>query len=262
MATSERWRDVVDELGGELRECPRARRCAGRRRRRHDGRRGGALAGADDDRVRSRHRRQRPVHAGARARRREGRGAAGEPDSSPLPGVGAGTAAVSRPGSALRGLRSGRRSGDLPVHPSIRGCAAGAADLNQARAELGLAPIERFFGAISDGLALVATFPQLEYPRRWPAHVHVTGPMLFELRHPEVELPEGDLPLVVVAASTAPGPGDDPGPDRARGALPTSPCRVLATDQRGPGEVVRAGARERRRRRLGLVLAGTTRQPR
>ena len=60
----------------------------------------------------------------------------------------------------------------------------GRRDLNQARAELGLAPIERFFGAISDGLALVATFPQLEYPRRWPAHVHVTGPMLFELRPP------------------------------------------------------------------------------
>ncbi len=116
----------------------------------------------------------------------------------------------------------------MPVHPSIRGCAAGAADLNQARAELGLAPIERFFGAISDGLALVATFPQLEYPRRWPAHVHVTGPMLFELRHPEVELPEGDLPLVVVAASTA----QDPEMTLVRTALEAlcdEPVRVLAT---------------------------------
>jgi len=50
---------------------------------------------------------------------------------------------------------------------------------------------------------MVATFPQLEYPRRWPAHVHVTGPMLFELPHPDVELPEGDEPLVLIAGSTA-----------------------------------------------------------
>jgi UDP:flavonoid glycosyltransferase YjiC (YdhE family) len=77
------------------------------------------------------------------------------------------------------------------------------ADLNGVREELGLPPINRLYGAISDQLAMVATFPQLEYPRRWPAHVHVTGPMLFELPHPEIDLPPGDAPLVVVAASTA-----------------------------------------------------------
>ena len=36
-----------------------------------------------------------------------------------------------------------------------------------------------------------ATFPQLEYPRRWPAGVEVTGPMTFEVPHPEIELPPG-----------------------------------------------------------------------
>jgi UDP:flavonoid glycosyltransferase YjiC (YdhE family) len=77
------------------------------------------------------------------------------------------------------------------------------ADLNDVREELGLRPLTRLYGGISDELAMVATFPQLEYPRRWPSHVHVTGPMLFELPHPDIDLPPDDAPLVVIAASTA-----------------------------------------------------------
>lgn len=76
-------------------------------------------------------------------------------------------------------------------------------ELNGVRAELGLPPLDRLYAGISEGLALVATFPQLEYPRRWPRHVHVTGPMFFELPHPDIELPEGEEPLVLVAGSTA-----------------------------------------------------------
>ena len=81
------------------------------------------------------------------------------------------------------------------------------AALDATRAELGLGPLRDYDGQISEQLALVATFPQLEYPRRWPAHVQVTGPMPFELPHPEVELPGGDDPLVVVASSTERDPG-------------------------------------------------------
>ena len=33
---------------------------------------------------------------------------------------------------------------------------------------------------ISEELCLVATFPQLEYPRRWPPGTHVMGPLLWE----------------------------------------------------------------------------------
>jgi UDP:flavonoid glycosyltransferase YjiC (YdhE family) len=50
---------------------------------------------------------------------------------------------------------------------------------------------------------LVGTFPQLEYPRDWPAGVEITGPMTFELPHPDIELPGGDGPLILVAPSTA-----------------------------------------------------------
>ncbi len=101
------------------------------------------------------------------------------------------------------------------------------ADLDTTRRELGLAPVERYDGQISDQLALVATFPQLEYPRHWPAHVHVTGPMLFEQPYPDVELPPGAEPLVLVASSTE----RDPRHELTRAALEaleSEPVRVVA----------------------------------
>ncbi len=93
---------------------------------------------------------------------------------------------------------------------------------------VGLEPIDRLHGGISDELAVVATFPQLEYPRAWPASVHVTGPFGFELPYPDIELPEGDEPLVLVAASTAQDP-DCRLIRVALEALADEPVRVLAT---------------------------------
>jgi UDP:flavonoid glycosyltransferase YjiC (YdhE family) len=81
---------------------------------------------------------------------------------------------------------------------------------------------------LSVDLVLVATFPQLEYPREWPANTHVTGPLEFELERPDVELPAGDGPLVVVAPSTA----QDPERKLLRWALEAladEPVRVLGT---------------------------------
>jgi len=79
----------------------------------------------------------------------------------------------------------------------------GRRDLNSQRERIGLPPTERFHGGISTELALVGTFPQLEYPRRWPQGVEITGPMTFELPHPDIELPQGEGPLILVAPSTA-----------------------------------------------------------
>jgi UDP:flavonoid glycosyltransferase YjiC (YdhE family) len=111
------------------------------------------------------------------------------------------------------------------------GLRRGRRELNATRAELGLAPLERFHGGISEGLALVATYPQLEYPRRWPEHVHVTGPMFFELPYRDVDLPEGEGPLVLVAPSTS----QDPEGKLVRTALEAladEPVRVVATTNR------------------------------
>jgi UDP:flavonoid glycosyltransferase YjiC (YdhE family) len=120
----------------------------------------------------------------------------------------------------------------LPVLTS--GLRRGRREMNETRAAVGLAPVARFHGGISPELALVATFPQLEYPRRWPAHVHVTGPMEFELPYPDVEPPEGADPLVLVASSTA----QDPElrlVQAALEALAEEPVRVLATTNRLEG---------------------------
>jgi MGT family glycosyltransferase len=122
--------------------------------------------------------------------------------------------------------------GALPVLTA--GLARGRRELNETRAVLGLPRLDLFHGGISSDLVLVATFPQLEYPRRWPASVHVTGPMMFELAHPDVEIPEGDGPLVVVAPSTAQDP-DGRLVSVALQALAAEPVRVLATTNR-PGE--------------------------
>jgi UDP:flavonoid glycosyltransferase YjiC (YdhE family) len=104
------------------------------------------------------------------------------------------------------------------------------------RDRLGLPPLERpDDGAVTDGPMIVSTLPQLEYPRRWPPGVHVTGPLVFDPPGPAVKLPAGDDPLVFVASST--GSERDPGLNLIRTALEAlerEPLRVVAAAGR-PG---------------------------
>lgn len=111
------------------------------------------------------------------------------------------------------------------------GLEQGRRDLNRQRERLGLPPTDRFHGGISTDLALVGTFPQLEYPRRWPRGVAVTGPMTYEVPHPDIELPPGEDPLVLVAPSTA-HDSDNHLVRTALQALATEPVRVVATTNR------------------------------
>ena len=113
----------------------------------------------------------------------------------------------------------------------IGGLETGREELNESRARVGLPPVERFHGGISERLALVATFPQLEYPRGWPAGVRVTGPMSFELPYEDVAMPPGSEPLVLVAPSTS----QDPRCRLLRSAfdaLADEPVRVIGTTNR------------------------------
>jgi UDP:flavonoid glycosyltransferase YjiC (YdhE family) len=116
--------------------------------------------------------------------------------------------------------------------PLLRqGLQLGRRQLNDTRARLGLSAQQRVHGGISDTLALVATFPQLEYPRDWPPRTHVVGPLLWEPPSPDVALPAGDAPLVLVAPSTS----QDPEHGLLRAALAglaTMPVRVLASVNR------------------------------
>jgi MGT family glycosyltransferase len=109
-----------------------------------------------------------------------------------------------------------------------KGLLRGRRELNGTRELLGLPALERVHGGISQQLCLVATFPQLEYPRPWDASTHVVGPLLWEPPADDVELPEGDAPLVLVAPSTS----QDTSHRLLRAALEglaDEPVRVLAT---------------------------------
>lgn len=111
------------------------------------------------------------------------------------------------------------------------GLEAGRRQLNIQRRIAGLPRTERFHGGTSPDLALVGTFPHLEYPREWPDGVRVTGPMHFEIPHPDIELPPGDDPLLLVAPSTS----QDPGNHLVRSALKAfarERVRVVATTNR------------------------------
>ncbi len=117
--------------------------------------------------------------------------------------------------------------------PLARGFERGRLELNDTRSRLGLEPVDYPHGGISRELAIVATFPQLEYPRSWPEHVHVVGPLMWEPPTEDVELPQGEGPLVLVAPSTAQDRDQRMLAAALRG-LADLPIRVLATSNRRP----------------------------
>jgi MGT family glycosyltransferase len=117
------------------------------------------------------------------------------------------------------------RAFDRPVRAGLK---RGRSELNDARRRVGLGPVSRLHGGLSEELCLVGTLPQLEYARRWPAHVHVVGPLMWEPPFHRVDPPPGGKPLVLVAPSTA----QDPSHRLLRAALEgleDEPVRVLAT---------------------------------
>ena len=131
-------------------------------------------------------------------------------------------------GARLPRTAAGRAFWRRASSPVQHGLERGRVELNRTRAQLGLPALAHVHGGISRELALVATFPQLEYPRRWPAHVHVVGPLMWEPPAADVELPPGEEPLVLVAPSTAQDSEHTLLSAALRG-LANAPVRVLAT---------------------------------
>jgi MGT family glycosyltransferase len=149
-------------------------------------------------------------------------------------------------GARLPSTRGGQRFWGMFEGILERGLRQGRDELNETRRRLGLEPTERLHGGLSASLCLVATFPQLEYPREWSPRVQIVGPMLWE---PPVEAhvspPPGSEPLVVVAPSTS----HDPEQRLIRAALEGLrglDVRVLASLDRRPAlRPIRAGHRAR-----------------
>ncbi|HUN78194.1 MAG TPA: nucleotide disphospho-sugar-binding domain-containing protein [Solirubrobacteraceae bacterium] len=118
--------------------------------------------------------------------------------------------------------------------PVAHGLERGRCELNAVRARLDLPPLPHVHNGTSRDLALVATFPELEYPRA-PSperrNEHVVGPLLWEPPTDPVELPPGDEPLVLVAPSTSQDP-EHRLLQAALHGLADVPVRVIATYNR------------------------------
>jgi UDP:flavonoid glycosyltransferase YjiC (YdhE family) len=137
-------------------------------------------------------------------------------------------------GARLPRTAVGRAMWGAAARVTGAGLELGRRELNETRARVGLGPLSYVHGGISRALSLVATFPQIEYPRRSPLPAtHVVGPLLWEPAAGDVGLPPGDGPLVMVAPSTS----QDPEQRLMRAALlglADLPVRVLASLNRQP----------------------------
>ncbi|MDP9344860.1 MAG: glycosyl transferase, partial [Actinomycetota bacterium] len=134
-------------------------------------------------------------------------------------------------GARLPRTRAGRALWRRLEPMTDRGLEQGRIELNETRRRLGLPPRAHVHNGISRELALIATFPQLEYPRPPDPATHAVGPLLWEPAFGEVELPPGDEPLVLVAPSTS----QDPEQTLLRAAmagLADQPVRVLGSRNR------------------------------
>ena len=135
-----------------------------------------------------------------------------------------------------------------------RGLELGRSELNETRRRVGLRPQARVHGGISEALCLVATFPQLEYPRPAPPGTHTVGPLLWEPPSDDVALPAGDDPLVLLAPSTS----QDPEQRLLRAAiegLASMPVRVLASSNRSLPDPPLPIPAERDARRVAVLRA-------
>jgi UDP:flavonoid glycosyltransferase YjiC (YdhE family) len=129
--------------------------------------------------------------------------------------------------------------------PVDAGLELGRVELNRTRERIGLPPLAHVHNGISRQLALVASFPQLEYPRSWPKSAHVVGPLMWEPPTADIDLPPGEGPLVLVAPSTAQD-AEHRLLEATLRALADAPVRVLATwNRRLPPRPLRVPANAR-----------------
>jgi len=131
-------------------------------------------------------------------------------------------------GARLPRTRAGARLWRATERMVAGGLEQGRQQYNECRRRLGLGPLPYVHTGLSRSLTLVGTFPQLEYPRAWPAWTRVVGPLLWEPPGERVEPPAGSGPVVLVAPSTA----QDAEHRLLRAALSglaREPVRVIAT---------------------------------
>ena len=128
-------------------------------------------------------------------------------------------ARASRPTRSAPGCRAPRRRARVArVRPRswrAGSSRAGGSTTTAARGS-GLGPLPEVHTGLSRALTLVATLPQLEYPRTWAPWLRVVGPLLWEPPGERFAPPPGRGPVVLVAPSTAQDPGHAHAARRAR----------------------------------------------
>ena len=205
--------------------------------------------------VRARRRRRRHPHprAGARGRARGRAGRDAHPPRRPAHGAGLAALLHGRAPAAHRRRRAG--CGARWTRSSADGLELGRDELNETRApaRAGAAATGSTAGS-RRSCALVATFPQLEYPRRARRPgTHVVGPLLWEPPAGDVELPPGRRAARARGALDVAGPRPPPA---ARVAAPGWPaCRCASWR---PGT---AGRRPRRCRSCRPTRASSSGSP-
>ncbi len=152
-------------------------------------------------------------------------------------------------GARLPRTRAGRAFWGAFERPLDRGLRQGRDELNETRRRLGLEALERLHGGLSPRLCLVASFPQLEYPREWPPGVHVVGPMLWEPAAPTVAPPRGDRAAGGGGAVDLARPGSASAAGCARG-----PARCPRSGAGGYGPATRSRADQSRTQRAPREL--------
>jgi MGT family glycosyltransferase len=160
----------------------------------------------------------------------------GIPTATVIPHVNPVTAVGDPPyGIGIRPARTpiGRFAWKALNRPIDRGLRQGELEYSSLRKRAGLAPRSGFHAALSRNLVMVATYPQLEYSASLDERFRITGPLFWEPSFPEVELPEGDRPLVMVAPSTAQDPEHELLLASLKG-LGDLDCRVISTWNRRP----------------------------
>ena len=126
-------------------------------------------------------------------------------------------------------------------------------ELNETRASSACRALDHVHGGISRELALVATFPQLEYPRRWPAHVARRRPADVGAARGGRRAATRRRAARARRALDRAGPG---APAAARGAERARRRAGAGARDLEPAACPRAAARPRQRagRRLGVLL--------
>lgn len=149
-------------------------------------------------------------------------------DPRPRPGQPPYSMGARLPRTAL-GRAMWQQTGDRVI---AKGLEQGRQELNETRRRLGLEPLPYAHNGLSHQLCLVATLPQLEYPREPPEPgAHTVGPLLWEIPgEPAVAAPAepAGTPVVLVAPSTS----QDPEHRMLRAALEglaDEPVRVIGT---------------------------------